>query len=310
MPIINKEDIHFALKPLPSDERDYSYTQNFGSISQDDLPNQDFMVSVPLEMKNQDINYYSDYCTGYGASEVAEDEKLIIFVPEWTFAQAKAIVALTDQSALTEYGLNLRDICNAAVQVGFLPRLYDIYNCNTQNRPPRSIIVDASKWPSQLLTIAAKYKMAGYYTVDGPHDTFNNFRSVLWNNLKERRSILTGCIWRESWNTAANGIIPKVYEDTGSAHAFKIFGQKTINGEVYLIMQGSDGVNAGDNGLFYFSRDTVNKEFGKFGAFTFKDPNFIPAQSPTNGVYFNNIWSSLCPLWVYKIIRKIFNKNP
>ncbi len=260
-----------GLLPLTPDARDLSHSKVFGAMNPGKLPTGDFQVAPALEIKNQDINYPSDFCTSYAAAEVAEDEDEIVFVPEWTFAKAKQLLAIKNGPEVYEaYGLNLRDICAAGVLAGFLPRKYDPFHCDTMDRPDRSVLVHPENW-GDVDTFAETYKKASYFAVDGPGDTFDNFRTTLYQNLAERRSIVTGCIWRESWGAAPNGIIPENYEETGNGHAIKICGQKTIADIPYLIAQLSDGKDNGDQGYFYFSRAVTNKEFTPFGAFIFQD---------------------------------------
>lgn len=102
-------------------------------------------------------------------------------------------------------------------------------------------------------------------------DVFDQIRLVLWINRFEKRSILTGAMWHNSWTYTSGGIIPKLYLDKGSfGHAFKIFGWKEIEKEPYLIAQLSNGSNVGDKGVCYFPRNVVNKEF-TYGNYTFSD---------------------------------------
>lgn len=102
-------------------------------------------------------------------------------------------------------------------------------------------------------------------------DTFDIIRCTLWANRAEKRSILTGITWHNSWTYASGGIIPRFYVDRGNfGHAFKVFGWKEIADEPYLVAQLSNGENIGDKGIFYFPRNVVNKEF-TYGAYTFSD---------------------------------------
>ena len=97
-------------------------------------------------------------------------------------------------------------------------------------------------------------------------DTFDKIISSIY---REKRPVITGCVWQSGWAGAKGGII----DSEGNpqfGHAFCAIGRKTINGKLYLIVQGSNGKNIGDKGLFYFSRPIVNKFF-KFGAFMFRD---------------------------------------
>lgn len=291
-----------GLLPLLTDKRDFSHSAVFGSIAVDDLPTRDFLVAVPLEIKDQDINYPSDYCTSYASSECGEDEDQVIFVPEYSFQRAKDILAVSQGvQVYSQFGLNLRDICNSAVQYGFLPRINDPFRCDTMDRPARDTLIASGAWPAELDSIAANYKKASYFAVDGPHDLFDNIRSVMWMNLAERRSVEVGCLWRESWSAAPQGIIPEIYEEQGSAHAFKFCGQKTINGNLYLVAQLSDGPTFGDDGFFYFSRAVVNREFGTYGSFTY---SHMPPDSAewhvTNGV-------SIYDSFTLKVLKLVSN---
>lgn len=294
----------YALRALPKDSRDFPHSQVFGSVSQDDLPKEDFLVAVPLEIKNQDINYPTDFCTAYAASSVAEDEDQVVFVPEWTFAQAKGLVAQSGEpDAYTEYGLDLRQICKAVQKKGFLPKNLDPFGCDTLKRPDRDLLVMPENW-GKLKDYDSPYKKPSYLVVDGRYDTFDNFRSVMHMNLGERRSIITGCIWRETWSKAVNGVVPKIYEANGTGHALKICGQKTINGEIHLIAQLSDGTEFGDKGYFYFPREVVNKEFSQFGAFTFSNMGKNKALwYVTNGVSVHDSWFKK----VWKIISNFIS---
>lgn len=292
MPSSTKSIHKNALRPLKSDDRDFSRSQVFGEVSE--LPTHDFLVAVPLEIKNQDINYPSDFCTAYAAASVAEDQAQVIFCPEWTFAQAKGLKALSDPSAYIEYGLDLRDICQVAVKKGFLPRNLDTFHCDTPARPSRDFIAVPDNWGT-LKDYDSPYKMGPYFKVDGNRDFFDNCRSVLFMHLGERDSILTGCMWRDSWSKSPLGVIPKTYDNNESGHAIKIFGQKTINGEIYLVAQLSDGVGFGDKGYFYIPRDVANAEFAQFGAFYFPPINRKSALwHVTNGVAINDPWIIKC----------------
>lgn len=289
-----------ALQSLPKDERDFSHSQVFGSLT--DLPTDDFMIQ-PLEIKNQDINYASDFCASYAAAEVAEDEDHVAFVPEWTFAQAKGLLAKTKgESVYDDYGLNLRDISAAAVKYGFLPRVYDPFRCNTIDRPARETLVRPENWESFInIKYGDPYRKASYFAIDGPHDTFDNFRSALWLNKEKKQSIFTGVIWRSSWTGIPTGIIPLDYESNGGGHAFKFCGQKTIDGVLYLVAQLSDGPELGDKGFYYFPREVVNKECGPFGAYAFTD---LPVET---AVVYQASGITVHDSWLLKVLKLLIN---
>lgn len=259
----------------PEDKRDLSHSIVFGSVAPEKLPDGEFFVGEPAEIKNQDINYNSDFCAGYAGAEAAEDQDIgVKYVPEYTWAAARDLAKLPVES----YGLDLRQICMAGIKVGFLSREYDPFNCDNENRRERDFLADFKNWPADLAMLAADGRKNSFFAVDGPNDRFDNMRSVMFKNKAERRSIITGVAWRSSWSDAPQGIIPATgwENDRGSGHAIKIFGWMPIKDpetgveELMLVAQLSNGPDFGDKGLFYFRRSVINSEF-VFGSYTFKD---------------------------------------
>jgi len=312
------EEKQYCLQELPADAKFPSYNTVLGTPVITDVPDTDFFVGEPLEIKDQDQNYISDYCAAYAAASVSEDQEGVLLVPEWTFAQAKKLLVekliVPDENKIKQiiaaYGLNLVDICEAGIKAGFLEREYDPFKCDTPERPERSYLADWRNWPEDLGALAWEHAKNSYFAVDGPYDMFDNMRSVMWKNLPEKRSIVTGVKWRGSWSALKDGMIP---EDTdpnerGSGHAIKIFGQKKCkDGSIRLVAQLSDNTFIGDKGLYYFPRSVVNREF-TYGAFTFQDMNQEKAMFNTDlNIKFNastmeRIWKTL----IY-IIQQLFN---
>ena len=111
-----------------------------------------------------------------------------------------------------------------------------------------------------------------YFWVDGSYDNFDNIRSTLYLNAKEKRSVLIGAEWHQEWSDSKNGIIDDVnMQSLFFGHAFKLYGWKEINNKPYLVAQLSNGKGFGDNGLFYFSRNVINSLAFRYGAITFRD---------------------------------------
>jgi len=134
----------------------------------------------------------------------------------------------------------------------------------------RNFLADYRNWPEELDFQASFHRKKCYFKVGGYQSTFNAFRAALWANKGGSCSILTGVRWRTGWTSAKYGIIPKESSRSMFAHALKIFGQKKIDGELYLVAQLSNGESIGDKGVFYFPEDVINRDF-KFGAFMFRD---------------------------------------
>lgn len=283
-----KDGVH-ALLPLVEDKRDFSFTKVFGTTTIADIPMGDFYVSQPLEIKNQDINYPSDFCAAYAATEVSEDQSLATCVPEWSFAKSKQLAVqkllfptqAQIDATIAAFGCNLRDMCLVGTTYGFLSREYDPFACNTESRPERDFLANWHNWNADLDAFGYENAMNSFFAVDGPLDLFDNMRMVMWMNKNSHRSIVTGALWRASWSKMPGGIVTADQYDPsepGSGHAFKIFGWKMTPKGLCLVAQLSDGPAFGDNGLFYFDRITVNREFAPFGAYTFSDVPKTQAQ--------------------------------
>lgn len=251
-----KSENKFGLIPLKKDKRDISFGAFFKFPKLEELP-REYLGSEPLEIKNQGSD---DSCTGQASAAVSEDQEGVILSPYYTFAKGKMI-----SGDIEGFGLDLRDICKAAVKYGFLEKQDD----------PGDLPRDGALIDPTLDEKAAIHRKGSYLSVGGNFDLFDAFRTVIWAMRDEKRSIITGCTWKNIWTYSSNGIIPKFDLDKGAfGHAFKIKGWKEINGEPYLIAQLSQGTGVGDEGLFYFPRSVVNKEF-TYGAFTFSD---MPAE--------------------------------
>lgn len=309
----------YFLKKHVKDPRDFSFSRTFGSVIPEQLPADDFYVAEPLEIMNQDINYNSDFCPAYATSAAREYECGIPFVPEWTFAKAKQLIAEAQGATpevitqiLAEFGLSLRDIMMAAVYKGFLPREFDPFHCDTQDRPARDYVADYRNWPADLDPVGYEYATPSFFEVDGPGDIFTNFRSTLWLNRAEKRAVVSGALWRQAWTKAPGGFVdvdtynPNDPSDPGSAHAFEFFGQMVANEKLWLVAQLSDGANFGDKGLFYFSQEVVNREFGAYGAYTMSNmPKTQAKYLNANGISVNSplidrilavVWNALLAL--------------
>jgi hypothetical protein len=252
-----------GLRPTPEDSRDFSHSQVFGALQKHELPTEDFVIAEPICIKNQGD---TDFCTAYASCAVSEDQEGVELNPEYVFMRSKLITGNPE-----EWGQDLRTICKVHVECGAIQRDWSLL----PGENTRDYILNPKNWTPyadvSLDTLALSHQKKSYLTVDGPYDTFDNMRMTLWMNRKEKQSIVTGCLWRDIWTQAPDGVIEDLqYFRAGVPHAFKIYGQKTIDGCIYLMAQLSNGSEIGDKGIFYIPRGVVNSEF-TFGAFTFKD---------------------------------------
>lgn len=278
----NEIKIGGGLLPTPKDIRDYKYEKVFGAVEK--LPEEDFMVAEPLEIKDQKDD---DSCVGRATATVSELQEGMPCSGEYQFAKIKQI-----EGDWQTYGSDLRIGAKSAVKFGSLPneKVPDKIKNVSRNE-----FANWENWNFMSDLVAAQHKKQSYFRINqiGYADLFDSLRGAMWQQKKYKRTILTGALWRQSWTEAKNGIIPTEYEEGGFGHAFAFIGQKRISGlagdELYLVAQLSNGKEIGDNGLFYFPRDVINREcvYGNF-MFIDKDPEKYKKESWTFWQKFTN----------------------
>lgn len=244
------------------DTRDFSLAGMYRQIDIKEVPKVDFETRVPLV---KDQGNETDTCSAFAVTSVSEDQELVELVPEFQFYVTKMLISKDPDS----WGADLRDACLSVAKYGSLPR----YAIEQGFRVPqnRDLILNKDSWLPEWFDLAAAYKKATVFKVDGRYDTFDNIRTALWQFRNEKRSLVGGVSWQSAWTDMADGLINEDTGEEGFGHALKIYGQKIINGIPYLKVQLSNGTAIGDKGIFYFSRDVVNKTFTEYGQFMFKD---------------------------------------
>lgn len=272
-----------GLTPLKKDARDLSLGAVYKTIPIKDIPLLDFVVSQPIQIKDQ-LN--TDMCVAYAITAVSEDQEGIELSPEYQFAQTKKILG-----DITSWGADLRTACKAIEKIGSIPNKQGIAYMNGKgvSKYNRDWIADWKNWDSALDMSAIEYKKKTYLSIDST-DLFSAIIEAMWTFKDEKRSILTGTTWYGNYTDIPLGIIPLTPQGAGFGHAFKIFGQKIINKERYLVAQLSNGTSIGDGGLFYFPKEVVNRDF-KFGAFMFQDVDTqIIRDAQASGTKLNEVW--------------------
>jgi len=255
-----------GLLALPPDSRDFALGALFSHAKVSEVPEHSFIVATPLFMKNQKD---SDLCTGYTITSVSEDQEGLELSPHFQFAMTKK-----KKGSIDEWGADLRTACKSATDPGSIPHNEALKYLKEKGINPenRDEVANWENWSPSLSSLANKYRKQSFFSLENINakDTFDKIRVALWTHRLERRTIAVGALWRESWTNARMGVIPTQYEEQGFGHAFKIFGQKLIDGEMHLMAQLSNGTDIGDYGIFYFPRVVVNREFN-YGQFMFKD---------------------------------------
>lgn len=282
-----------GLQPLPHDKRDFSLHRTFGSV--DSVPNYDFVIGEAKEIKQQ---FESDFCAAFSVTAASEYQEDTILSPEFQFALIKSLTGNPE-----EWGSDLRTACKSVVKFGSLPKYAAPYSLQNKDR---DFLAHLENWieppGDQKLLLSGNYRKNSFFTVDGQKDTFDNFRRALWQNIAQKRAIITGCLWDSTW--FGNKVISKSGDGAKTGHAFIVIGQKFIDGEPHLIAQLSSGKEVGDRGYFYFKRNVVNECF-TFGAFMFKDLD------PIHAAFLNKFKLSVKALWLAKAwtnIKNIFSK--
>jgi hypothetical protein len=283
-----------SLHILKKDPRDFKLGAVFKQIKLESVPNTDFRTNDTFYVKDQGED---DLCSAYAVTAVSEDQEGEELLPEYQFLKTKLL-----SGDIEEWGADLRDACKSAVKFGSLP----VRGFIQFRKIARNLIFIIENWPSSADEVAKIHKKSTFFSVlDGKYDTFDNIRCALWQHRDNKNSIVTGILWRPEWIDAPNGVIPKENRDVGFGHAMKIFGQKNIDGELYLEAQLSQGAYVGNGGLFYFPREVVNKEIGKYGAFMFNDISreeaefYMQNKMPLENNFIKLVWS---------FIKKIFSK--
>lgn len=287
---------NFGLNKLRRDKRDRSHHLTFGAVSMAELPAE--YIVQPLDIDDQGFTLF---CTSHATSESAESQFGEILSPDFTAAATSEIAG--ENIALT--GADLRDAMKAGSKFGFLPQRLAPF---TWREKGDKFVADLKNWSQELIDAAKKYLMDGYYTVDGPRDFFDNARMALWMARQDaadpNRTIDVGSRWYDEWERVGpDGIIPENYSKQISLHAHRILGWTTINGVLHIVDQQAQGKKWGKNGLCFFPRSVVNKEFGStFGAYIFRknpDPSTIKTISTMLGIiskivaFYTQIVSSL-----------------
>lgn len=283
-----------GLQKLTEDKRDLSLGGIFGTPKLTGVPDVDFAVATPLVMKDQgDL----DFCTGYAVTEVSEDQETVELSPAFQYAASAKI-----RGDWRSWGMDLRIAFQSAVETGSLEQSRVPTSFLTQTR---DFLANWDNWPAESWELAEAHKKESFFKVDFHYDIFDNIRAAMWKFKQDKRTIGVGAEWRQSWILSPGGVIPDDYDQSqeGMGHAFKIFGQKVIDGELHLCAQLSNGP-IGDHGIYYFKRATVNREFKDFGQFMFQD-------MPKDQAFFyqkNGIQVDDSPLKkAVKVIKSILN---
>jgi len=247
-----------GLLPTPRSRKDFSATRAFGA------PSLDLPARYDVEDEKGDVagprTQEHNFCTAYAVSELGSDEH---GVPMDAHFQAAAIGMLAGAPILG--GADMRDAIRSGRTFGFLP----VSRCPFHGeRTPREILGDAGKWPNltELLEVAADYRMPAFFKIDGPYDPFDNLRAHLYAQRPDN-GVVIGIPWYENFNRA-RGIIPAP-KGSYTWHAVTVKGFRTVKGQEVLRVRSWNGTSFGDESYAYLTRERFNALMTTWGAIAF-----------------------------------------
>lgn len=261
---------NLPLRPLTktnaSKRRQYRLGQVFQLPKLSAIPLIDFELDDnPIENQLLKADTLDDMCGPFALTSVLEPQEGEQLDPGFIQAKVKEL-----QGDPNTWGATLEELADVARKKGALP----LSKSPFPDRP-RSFVSDPKNWDPVYDEYAAAHKQLSFIWVDGPYDTFDNILATLWllKNLpanQKKTGILAGSYWYPEWQYAAGGVIPKIVSSRPSGHAFRIRGQKILNGERYLVIQNSYGKESGYQGLYYLPRQAC-KNLEPFGQLLFVD---------------------------------------
>lgn len=202
-------------------------------------------------------------CTGYGNAVQGYLIHGIPMNPDWSAAK----VGQKQGRSVDEMGGDPNACMKSMRDDGFLPLSAASYTWRSHGYAGSGM----NSWNRSLDDVARKYDTAiAFFKVDGPHDVFDNIRNAITlaydNDTMRGPGVDAFGRWFHPWTDAPGGIITDTYKESDFAgyHRWVFFGWKQINGVTYLAAKNSYG-SRGDNGVYYFPRQIVNREFTKWG---------------------------------------------
>lgn len=230
---------------------DLSFHISYGTLPTP-LTTLEYNFDIGKTLPDQNGDGYPMACRGYTLADIAGDEDDAIYKHQHTY---DALSAYEGHSI--SQGGDIRSAVNFGCVMG-VQRLDETTDQEAEShRRGQPFVID---------------KLMDF-------DWFDSFRAALRN---AQSPISVGTIYFPEWlNTASDGILTSQFVfdgtwDTEMGHNYKICGEKTIQGQPYLIAKTWQGPNFGDRGFCYFSRETFNKAFDIYGTIGIVQPKYSP----------------------------------
>lgn len=270
---VSKRQNKGGLKPTPVDDRDFQLGAVVTLPKLEDLPTH---FRLPYTVKNQ---MSSDFCSAYMSCAMSEVQEGIELEPSYSFAKSKELSGDVDS-----WGQDLRYALKCHLE-GALASEDSPYNLSNQTP---NFLRNIANWKiSKLLT--SPYRKKTFFKITGQYDHFDNIRASIH---KFQSPVGTGVDF--SWP------LTQIILDTigkGFGHAMPIIGWKPN----HLIYGNSYGIEAGDNGVHYVSREVVNHFVEKYNAYMFTDI------SPDDAKYALETGTKIGDNWLIAFIKAFLN---
>lgn len=210
-----------------------------------------------LSVKNQIADGLDDFCGACSGTVLKEIQDGAVQYYPFLFAAAKAV----SNDDVVAWGLSLDDVGKALCRFG-VPFQSDVPKKvkDMSARKKR----DFKNYPDGLKDKALPNRGGSYFYVYGPHDAYDNVRSVMHSFAQKgyQAVILIGVEFGWSLSDIVLSGTPKGY-----GHAMAVFGWD----ERGLKVLNSAGDSAGDNGFHYIPRETFNHYADTYGAIMVTD---------------------------------------
>lgn len=235
--------------------RNFSHHALFGTLAPATFP-----PTLGRPLRNVENQKDSLRCTGYGTAMNGGYIHNRRFHPDWQAAK----IGQLQGSSVDINGGDPNAAMRSERDCGFMP-----YENVPAGLSLEGNSIENTGWQAfdaSLDKEALPEHVAGFVTVDGSNDTFDNIRSALVQAYDWKTglgaTVQAFGKWYTDWSFTRSGIVPTAYNETKYGYHHYLFVDFCeINGVPYLIVHNSGGSLMGLGGFQYMPREVVNREF-------------------------------------------------
>lgn len=246
-----------GLLPLEQDDRDFQLGAIFYLPKLETLPEK-FRLE-PLKIKHQGG---SDYCSAFASTSMSELQEEVELSPLYSFALSKVLSGNPEA-----WGQNMRDAMKAHVKYGAIEEDEAEYKITKDLKNENVRYYE--NWAVNHEQDLIEHRKKSYFKVTGGYDMFDNIRAAIWKFREQKQAVSVGLVW--SWQLSDTFLRSDNAKGGQFGHMMYCIGWEKLGGEDYLVVVNSYGKEAGDNGVHYVSRDVINADAGRFGAYMMVD---------------------------------------